>query len=446
MNSGKRPRLVEGTCSQNANEPLHSSNMSQIKEVCKLVEENNPPIEEFLIYLCVELDMRSQYASIQIKCDESAKRGDCNHEHHFDICKYNCPIAWKRLGQAIGQNESLKRLSVADSFNSNDMHPDTTRCIREFYNEVKQNRSLESLKLLLFSGDDPPKFNLEYFVRHNKQLTDLKIQSNDSDDPIVTEDRVMVADSLRHIISLRNLDISHLDFDYEDGTFERVVSACTGVEKLSLDCRDERDNFRYDDISDLLQNPDAMLSSLDLFHSNLVNEDILSVAASLDGNTKLKTLRLGVDRDETTGLNAFQSLLCDTASIQDIIDSNHTLENIDVYIEQTTNIVPLPEMVKHCLQLNKNSDKDKVIHQKIATYYFHGNFNMSPIIDMPISLLPRVIGMIGKSESNRLSAIYKLARNIPGFVLEKKNDENTANTYRTDRRKNHESTLLLTSI
>jgi hypothetical protein len=73
----------------------------------------------------------------------------------------------------------------------------------------------------------------------------------------------------------------------------------------------------------------------------------------------------------------------------------------------------LASFVNECVKLNRNPDKEAVIRQKIARYYFVGSYDVSPFVNMPISLLPKVIGLIKGENHVRQSAIFRMLRSIP---------------------------------
>ena len=118
-------------------------------------------------------------------------------------------------------------------------------------------------------------------------------------------------------------------------------------------------------------------------------------------NTTLKKLLLSNNDLETS---KFERLLCNTSSIEAIHNSNHTLQQIEPY--------PCP-FLKDYLELNKDTNKDKVIRTKIARYYFRGEFDISQFVNMNVKLLPKVMAMIEGDDISRRDAIYHLLKSIP---------------------------------
>jgi hypothetical protein len=88
--------------------------------------------------------------------------------------------------------------------------------------------------------------------------------------------------------------------------------------------------------------------------------EIAVLSASLVGNRKLKMLHF---KDEcAVDFKAFGPLLSDASSVENIRNSNHTLEEI-----AAANC--LPQDIANCLKLNKMKDIEKVIQRKIEQYY-----------------------------------------------------------------------------
>lgn len=218
--------------------------------------------------------------------------------------------------------------------------------------------------------------------------------------------------------SLNKLLMCHCRFD-NDGCFERIISACTNVEVLDLNCTKP---FQFEAVASLLHNPNAALKSLELGHHYTV-EGMTLIAYSLVSNSSLKQLSASRPFDYEPGdpdidvLNLFGPRLCNRSSIDAIINSNHTMETLSLYncpIERfRKKCRKMPNFVSACLEMNKNESKYQVIHKKIVTYYFRGESDVAPFASMPISLLPKVMSTIGGGDKNRCSAVFRLLKTLP---------------------------------
>lgn len=132
---------------------------------------------------------------------------------------------------------------------------------------------------------------------------------------------------------------------------------------------------------------------------------ISQVVPSLVGNTKVKSIRFPMG--EISSIEYFCKLLCDATSIRGIYNSIHTLEKI-----KGTPVVDTKDLeFNKYLELNRNEDKVQVVRNKILQYYFIGDFDVSPLINLPMSVLPEVICQI-RSDTKQ-SAIFRLLKCIP---------------------------------
>jgi hypothetical protein len=118
----------------------------------------------------------------------------------------------------------------------------------------------------------------------------------------------------------------------------------------------------------------------------------------------LKSLKINFCNLRELDCFNIEKLLCDARSIESLSNSNHALEKILMgfwceYEEE------LSSVAMQCLKLNsENENKYMVIRNKILRFYFVGNFDITPFVKMPLSILPEVLSQI---EGNaKWSAIY----------------------------------------
>lgn len=166
---------------------------------------------------------------------------------------------------------------------------------------------------------------------------------------ISNEQSIKLASLLKNTPPLKTFDMLYIKFDLShDDAFRRIVLACSNVKSLYLRCSNMA---RVTSLADLLRNPKSTLTCL-LFKDS-PHKDIREMITNA---------------------------ICDTSSIETIQSSNHTLQKVIIRYRDH------PSQMKDCLELNKNVNKDTVIRQKIARYYFIGDFDISPFVTMPISL------------------------------------------------------------
>jgi hypothetical protein len=232
-----------------------------------------------------------------------------------------------------------------------------------------------------------------------KYLSLAMLYSNE-EERVTPEQGNIIAAALEGV-HLKSLDMGKSLF--ETRVIEQILPACLGVEELRVRCET---NPEITALAAFLQNPRAVLQHLQIEISSSSDDfdeclALREIAASLVGNTKLKDLWfIGAEP-----FDEFDNLLCDSSSIENICNSNHTLETI----EQSYNV---SDHTEDCLEINQNQIKCKVIQDKIIRYYFLGEFDLSPFASMPLSVLSEVL-TLGAKMSNQQTAIFELLRGIP---------------------------------
>eukprot|EP00956_Cyclotella_meneghiniana_P044740 scaffold333558_cov106-Cyclotella_meneghiniana.AAC.2 len=277
------------------------------------------------------------------------------------------------------------------------------RCIEEFYKEIEANSLIEKMVIdmeLISNHGFLPTLNLDN-AQFKESLMYLMIRSQS---PVSTAQSLIIS-SLLENTSLENFVMSTCKFD-DESAFRRIVQACLNVDSLEVKCNT---TFQFAAVAALLENAASILNELHL-NGNITDQGLSLITAGLIGNTTLK--KLSMDYRRGRGIDSIEKLLCDSSTIESICNSNHILNTIyNTRLERMCSRLPL--QVSDCLELNKNTNKNAVIHKKIARYYFVGDFDVSPFITMPISLLLKVLVMIEGHALDRQVAIFKLLRVIP---------------------------------
>jgi hypothetical protein len=342
--------------------------------------------------------------------------------------EYYNTVGWRRLGRAIGNNSTINHLSIDVSLFDASVQPAAT-CHREFYNELKHSTSIQSLRLSPVS-QIVPSFDLGYFLRNNSNIEDLSL--GDHMNIFSDLDASIISPAIEGA-QMRRFDVG-LNFG-NDGVFQQISSACWGVECLEVDVM-RGTNSNYSALAALLRDPRAILQRLVIKAGISANFDrrlaTREIAASLVGNANLKELKLFFQSYSQTVVDEFDTLLCDASRIENIYNSNHTLEKIDIDNFDGTFHRSFPrgenddgEMSRHnnhlsartreYLKINENENKQKVIQNKLIQYFFVESFDVTPFAKMPFSVLARLISC-GVGMSNQLHFIFRLLRNIPDFV------------------------------
>ena len=346
------------------------------------------------------------------------------------------PEELTRFGESIGINKSLcrcqvrlntGRLSIRDPPQGpiNDQY---YQCIQSIYRGIESNTSITSLRVDLESMGIPVNESLPRFNFQDAPITlnveKLKFGNRYSDDINLTDDdSTLIIQALRSFSQVKSLDISCLPIN--ESAFPRIISACPPpIINLTISC----DTAQHCSIlAEYLQSNRLLVSFLEVRKvnrspigeyrdQNLTVQEASTIINGLkNGTVPLKTLILYCHLGDTY-FNSVRDLLCDTTSIESICSSNHTLLEIkpcpkgDLWYEDKFGRSIIENSLK---KLNIIENKEKVIREKIARYYFVGDFDVSPLARLPVSAVPSVLGMIKGKKLDRQSAIFRLLKSIP---------------------------------
>lgn len=100
--------------------------------------------------------------------------------------------------------------------------------------------------------------------------------------------------------------------------------------------------------------------------------------------------------------NIITNMLCDATTLDSIITSNHQLNQI-----RFSGGHHVPNQMIECLHLNLETNKTKVIQNKIIRFYFREDCDLEPFATMPCSVLVKVLSL-GNEMNNKLSSIFTL--------------------------------------
>jgi hypothetical protein len=186
-----------------------------------------------------------------------------------------------------------------------------------------------------------------------------------------------------------------------------MLEGCSRVNELRVRCEH---NSECTAVASFLGDPANVLKTLcmelDVDCSSFdFKQATREISESLVRNEHLKGLSVDGIFNWNELCFDWDKLLCDISSIENIYNSNHSLERIWVGGGRRTKVA------EQCLQLNKNIEKAAVIRNKVLGFYFCGKFDVSPFSGMALSVLPEVMSQI--DEENKHSAIYRLLQCIP---------------------------------
>ena len=346
-----------------------------------------------------------------------------------------------RLGESIGISKLIHECCIQIKVSSGTMDPNnflrsldnapSYQRLQSIYRGIESNTSIKTLTLDLESIGIPRNesfsllnFQNAQFISNFNDFRILNINSVTLND----DDSTVIAQALAGMLSLVSLNIRYLAT--RASAFRTIISACpSSVEWLYISC-DTAEHCSI--LASFLQSNHLMVSHLNVTKKDsiVVEEDSLDsfqlseqeasmiIDGLKNGNTCLETLYIFCCKGDTFFTSA-QTLLCDTTSIESICLSNHTLIELQPFLESEVRFDVFSEqevkfgIIVDSLRLNRNSNKNRVIREKISRYYFVGNFDVSPFVKLPVSVVPSVLGMIKGKKLDRQSAIFRLLKSIP---------------------------------
>jgi len=346
-----------------------------------------------------------------------------------------------RLGESIGISKLIHECCIQIKVSSGTMDPNnflrsldnapSYQRLQSIYRGIESNTSIKTLTLDLESIGIPRNESFSLLNFQNAQfisnLNDFRILNINSV-TLNDDDSTVIAQALAGMLSLVSLNIRYLAT--RASAFRTIISACpSSVEWLYISC-DTAEHCSI--LASFLQSNHLMVSHLNVTKKDsiVVEEDSLDsfqlseqeasmiIDGLKNGNTCLETLYIFCCKGDTFFTSA-QTLLCDTTSIESICLSNHTLIELQPFAESEVRFDVFSEqevkfgIIVDSLRLNRNSNKNRVIREKISRYYFVGNFDVSPFVKLPVSVVPSVLGMIKGKKLDRQSAIFRLLKSIP---------------------------------
>jgi hypothetical protein len=177
------------------------------------------------------------------------------------------------------------------------------------------------------------------------------------------------------------------------------------------------------DFSTVLRNPTSALEVIYVSNDSINDEVMQSFADALANNKRLKELNFGdfsnlEDVWNPESYAPMANILCNTSSILNTFNSNHTLEKVCDTWNET--LLPLESV----LQINRENSVSQAARLKIIKTHFSGSeINMRPFVEMNLSVRPHAIAWMAKDERG-----YELLRAMPSLL--ERIDKNVSSTKR----------------
>ena len=200
-----------------------------------------------------------------------------------------------------------------------------------FQSLQRSNSMLEELNLFLTNLHYEEAIYLTNFLLSNKSLISLKFTSNGKITIVGWYRLAAVLKSLQSV--LENIDLSECNID--DKSFTCLANAPANnsmLQSLSLRFNIKTTIAGWRTFSSsVLQNPYSSLEKLDIQRLPVTGQTMTAFANDLANNSTIRELLISNLRNEEPDFahvwESFSRIVCNTTSIMDTYQSNHTLQN-----------------------------------------------------------------------------------------------------------------------
>jgi len=199
-----------------------------------------------------------------------------------------------------------------------------------------------------------------------------------------------------------------------------LAHACPQLKKLNLNYN-SIGNRGCRELASLLRNPESNLKCLSVVGNSIGDEEACFFVNAMANNNRFKFLSIaGLSANITlSGWDGFLRILRGT-SISGTYQFNHTLQRL---VRSGYEHMYLPEDLLVSLQANTELNKATSARIKIFHFHLNGDFDLSPFLCMDATVLPDVLGWIGKDYNetdgdnrlSRVSAFCRILVNVPGL-------------------------------
>ena len=297
--------------------------------------------------------------------------------------------AWNRLGYILGQNTTVTEFRVLD---------DSSLEVAGLCDGLQLNRYIKKLHFYGVNLHGNNLRSLVPFIEHNPNLKEITLyQCSIMSDGIEILSHALLN---RSEDTLKLLNIGFNSEWFRDDALDILVQAltkCRKLKTLSLS-GNEIGQRGCTSLTALLESPGSILEFLHLNKTSLVRECILVLTKSLaNKNTKLKWLDLGKNSSISTGWVDVLKLVCNSSSIKEVIESNHTLSylgmNTDELMKAVTPTLGVDDanLLHSSLVINSMS-KNMAIRRKIIWSHARSDLNIGDSsIEIPLGAFPRIL-------------------------------------------------------
>jgi len=349
-------------------------------------------------------------------------------------------IDFSRLGHALRCNTNIEIVRFDSTFTIGNQNGSG------FFEGLKHNISI--LTLSIAGGDVSETAYIELmhaFKDRTTSLMEISIVNCGLDEGKIS----LITPTIQRCANLMKIRLPGNDI--EEAVLTELIPAVTSLEALvTLDLSGNSiGSIGCNILANYLKNEHCQLQDLDISDNQIDDTCISLLTDALVKNNKLERLNLRDNEAITVnGMKDFICVLCNTKTINQTYNSNHTLSSIEYDEEDLDDDDDDDDDLSYYLGLNRNSDKDKVAMEKII--FNHNHLKMDSFFgwdskgERSLKALPFVVNWFDRAEEvdkedecdlpeMKLDTIYQFAQAMPLLFV--------SNTFKvtTKKRKRDES-------
>ena len=299
---------------------------------------------------------------------------------------------WKVMGEAIASNTILQRLDI-DVVDGASFKKIDKSTMREFCKKLGRNRSIKRIELngvKMYGGEI---FCLmKDFILKNPKLSSLTGRGYN----LGTNGANLLCSVLRKKKRAANLKYLNLSNCHLGDLGLAALAGALVDSQLQLRSL-ELDSNRIKDLSTLavfLKQPKCNLVRLYLEMNRIEDMNAIVLASALTKNSQLKTLSLrGNYKIRQVGYDAIGQALCNSTSLEDMLNSNHRLSRLMGDADR------INDQLHFSLALNRIVNKNYVTCRKIVAHLFVYKCGVRLLNSVPGPLHPRIISLIADDQT-----------------------------------------------
>ncbi len=316
------------------------------------------------------------YATIRALSTTFLRHGGSNNLRELDLSETSIDDACATyLADILSRNTELKKLTMRSCHALTSAGWNVlSRCFR------RNNSGITQLHLIDCRIDGESSASLAPAIASMTTLQSLDLRS-----PRRGTNTIRCHHSLLQNPNLEELCLSNCETTNDDiVAFAESLATNTALKHLDLDMVRGVDTDGWKAFARVAL-PNSLLEELNLIV--LLDDETCTLFANLlAGNNTLKYLTLNAHGIKEVGMSAFTRLICNKSSINEILNSNHTL-CIGGFI---------PNDLRSLSQYNQNGNKKEVARRKIIDFYFmEDETRIQEVFDLEI-VMPHLISWLGR--------------------------------------------------